>query len=72
MGNFQDAIDRAAELAGIEGEPVVLYPEEKRKKIWEYLVQAIAEGMEVFFRSMLEQRDSVTFHPDGFSVAGRR
>ena len=72
LGNFQDAIDRAAELAGIEGEPVVLYPEEKRKKIWEYLVQAIAEGMEVFFRSMLEQRDSVTFHPDGFSVAGRR
>lgn len=72
LGNFQDAIDRAAELAGIEGEPVVLYPEEKSKKIWEYLVQAIAEGMGVFFRSMLEQRDSLSIHPDGFSVAGRR
>ncbi len=54
LGNFQDALDRAAELAGIEGKPVILYPEEKRKKIWEYLVQGLAEAMGSMLRSTLE------------------
>jgi protease-4 len=72
LGSFEDAIDRAAELAGIEGEPVVLYPEKEGKKIWEYLVQGIAEGVEGLFRSFLEQRVSMSSHSDGFLVSGRR
>ena len=72
LGNFQDALDRAAELAGIEGKPVILYPEKKRKKIWEYLVQGLAEAMESLFRSILEQTGPTSFHPDGLSVSGRR
>jgi protease-4 len=72
LGNFQDALDRAAELAGIEGEPVILYPEERRKKIWEYLVQGLAEGIGDLFRAVLEQMGPMSFHPDGFSVSGRR
>jgi protease-4 len=72
LGSFEDAIDRAAELAGIEGEPVVLYPEKEGKKIWEYLVQGIVEGVEGLFRSFLEQRVSMSLHSDGFLVSGRR
>jgi protease IV len=72
LGNFQDALDRAAELAGIEGEPVILYPEKRRKKIWEYLVQGLAEGIGDLFRAVLEQMGPMSFHPDGFSVSGRR
>jgi protease-4 len=72
LGSFEDAIDRAAELAGIEGEPVVLYPEKEGKKIWEYLVQGIAEGVEGLFRSFLEQSVPVSLHSDGFFVSGRR
>jgi len=72
LGNFQDALDRAAELAGIEGEPVILYPEKKRKKIWEYLVQGLAEAMGSVFRSVFETRGAMSFYPEGFSVLGRR
>jgi len=72
LGNFQDALDRAAELAGIEGKPVIIYPEEKRKKIWEYLVQSIAEVMGSVLRSTFEQMGPMSFHPEVLSVSGRR
>ena len=72
LGNLQDALDRAAELAGIEGKPMILYPEKRRKKIWEYLVQGLAEAMESLFRSILEQMGPTSVHPDGLSVSGRR
>ncbi len=39
LGNLQDTIDRAAELSGIEGKPIVIYPEEKRPSIWEFVFQ---------------------------------
>jgi protease-4 len=72
LGNFQDALDRAAKLAGIEGKPVIIYPEEKRKKIWEYLVQSIAEVMGSVLRSTFEQMAPMSFHPEVLSVSGRR
>jgi len=65
-------LDRAAELAGIEGKPVIIYPEEKRKKIWEYLVQSIAEVMGSVLRSTFEQMAPMSFHPEVLSVSGRR
>jgi len=72
LGNFQDALDRAAELAGIEGKPVIIYPEEKRKKIWEYLIQSVAEVMGSVLRSPFEQMAPMSFHPEVLSVSGRR
>jgi len=55
LGNLQDALDRAAELAGIEGKPVILYPEEERKRILEYLIQALVKGFQDFLVRMFEQ-----------------
>ncbi len=72
LGSFEDALDRAAELAGIEGKPVIIYPEEKRKKIWEYLVQSIAEAMGSALRSTFEQMGPMSFQPEVLSVSGRR
>jgi len=72
LGSFEDALDRAAELAGIEGKPVIIYPEEKRKKIWEYLVQSIAEAMGSALRTTFEQMAPMGFHPEVLSVSGRR
>jgi protease-4 len=43
LGNFQDALDRAGELAGIKGKPVVIYPEEKKLRIWKLLLQNVSE-----------------------------
>ena len=53
LGNLQDAIDTAAQLAKIEGEPQVLYPEKKRPSIWDFLMG------EIFFslRSFIEDRN---------------
>jgi protease-4 len=39
MGNLQDAIKVAGELAGIEGEPKVVYPPKAKAGILEYLIQ---------------------------------
>jgi protease-4 len=55
LGNFQDALDRAAELAGIEGKPVILYPEEKRRRILEYLIPGLMEWFQDFLVRMVEQ-----------------
>ncbi len=66
LGNLEDALDRAAELAGIEGKPEILYPEKKRKKIWEYLIQGLAEAMATLLRSTIEPMGPMCFHPEGF------
>jgi len=39
LGNLQDAIDVAAKLAGIEGEPKVVYPPEDKSRFLDYLIQ---------------------------------
>lgn len=37
LGNFRDAVSAAAEMAGIEGEPDLVYPPEKKEFIFERL-----------------------------------
>ena len=39
LGNMQDAIDVAADLAGIQGEPKVVYPPGPKPKFLEYFVE---------------------------------
>jgi protease-4 len=39
LGNLQDAIKRAAEIAGIEGEPKVIYPAKEKPSILEFLLE---------------------------------
>jgi protease-4 len=39
LGNLQDAIAMAAKMAGIKGEPEVIYPEKKRFSLLELLLQ---------------------------------
>jgi protease-4 len=36
LGDLEEAINRAAELAGIEGEPVILQ-EKKKRRLWDFL-----------------------------------
>jgi protease-4 len=38
LGNLQDAIKTATQMSGIEGEPHIIYPKEKRPSIWEILL----------------------------------
>lgn len=39
LGNLQDAVDTAARMCGISGEPRVLYPEKQRPSIWEFFIE---------------------------------
>ena len=39
MGNLQDAVAEAGKLAGIKGEPEVLYPPEKKKLLTDWLME---------------------------------
>jgi len=44
MGNLQDAVAEAGKLAGIKGEPEVLYPPEKKKLLTDWLMEDVIGG----------------------------
>ncbi|HIC91475.1 MAG TPA: signal peptide peptidase SppA [Syntrophaceae bacterium] len=43
LGNLQDAITLASKLAGIKGEPQVIYSEKKRPSIWDFLLRTLLQ-----------------------------
>lgn len=45
IGNFQDAVDAAAKIAGIEGKPKLVYPPEKKKSLLAFLVEGTSERL---------------------------
>ena len=45
LGGFQDAIRVAAELAGIKGEPRVVYPAPDKEELLEYFIQETARAV---------------------------
>ena len=45
LGNLQDAIDIAAGLVGIEGEPQVVYPRKERRSILDFIFEEVAASV---------------------------
>jgi protease-4 len=45
LGNLKDAINAAAELAAIEGEPKVVYPDRERPSLLDYVLSLTAEKL---------------------------
>ena len=45
LGNLRDAISAAAKLAGIEGEPKIIYPEEEKRSVVDYLFDRVTEQL---------------------------
>lgn len=45
LGNFQDAVDLAAGMSGIEGEATLVYPKEKTLKLWDILFQSASKAL---------------------------
>ena len=43
LGNLKDAINAAAKMAAIEGEPRIVYPEKEKKSVFDYLFDRITE-----------------------------
>jgi protease-4 len=52
MGNFRDAVSAAAKMAGIEGEPQLVYPPEDKHFVWE---QVFANGARAAVRAGAEE-----------------
>jgi protease-4 len=45
LGNLKDAVDAAAKMAAIEGEPKIIYPEKEKKSVFDYLFDRITEKL---------------------------
>jgi protease IV len=46
LGNFQDAVDLAAEMSGIKkGEATLVYPKEKSLKLWDIIFQSASQAV---------------------------
>jgi protease IV len=45
LGNFQDAVNRAAELSGIKGEPTLVYPEKAGIRLWDLIFQSAGQSL---------------------------
>ena len=39
LGTLEDTIEQAAKLAGIRGEPEIIYPEKKKFSLWDLILQ---------------------------------
>ncbi len=53
LGNLEDAINAAAEMAGIEGEPKIILPEKKKRSVLEYLLGQIRENVVNYLQEYL-------------------
>jgi protease-4 len=45
LGNFRDAVDLAKKMAGIEGEPRLVYPTETRFRLWDLILQDATKAL---------------------------
>ncbi|MFP3870072.1 MAG: signal peptide peptidase SppA [Syntrophobacteria bacterium] len=45
LGNLKDAIDAAAEMAAIKGEPKVIYPDREKRSLVDYLLNRAADNL---------------------------
>ena len=45
LGNLRDAINAAAKLAKIEGEPKIVYPEKEKRSVVDYLFNRVIENL---------------------------
>ena len=53
LGNFQDAIETAKELAGIKGDVELVYPKKPKLEIWDFFLDRAAK----FLNEMIEGSD---------------
>lgn len=58
LGNLQDAIEAAAELAGLPGEPKVIYPAPEKRPLLDYFVEETASR---FVRGLRGQTTGLRF-----------
>jgi protease-4 len=56
LGNFQDAVDLAKEMSGIEGDVTLVYSRKAKGRLWQLLFEDAAEFLSRAVRSVLQAR----------------
>ncbi len=56
LGNFQDAVELAKQMAGIKGEVALVYPKKSRGKLWDLVFRNASEALYRSFRNILDTR----------------
>jgi protease-4 len=60
LGNFRDAVDLAKKMAGIEGEPRLVYPTETGHRLWDLILQnatkALSSALKDSIKPIIEYR----------------
>ena len=63
LGSLQDAITLAGEIAGIEGEPKVIYPKKKRPSIIDFIFEETSKQLVRMIEKLVHDRLSVYYLP---------
>ena len=60
LGNLKDAIDAAAKMAAIEGDPKIVYPEREKRSVLNYLLGRLRENLVI---QLQEYMGLIILHP---------
>lgn len=63
LGNFQDAIHLAKEMAEIRGEATLIYPDKPKARLWDYIFRDATEGI---IKAIKENMGGMGYRWNGF------
>jgi protease-4 len=64
LGNFQDALELAKKMTGVEGEVTLVYPKKKGSRLWDFVLRDASEALYSFLRKMPGMQ--IEYRWDGF------
>jgi len=63
LGNLEDTITLAAQMAGIEGEPKVIYPKKKKLSVLDFFFEEVAQALSRLIEKTLSEKLSLQYLP---------
>jgi len=64
LGNFQDALELAKKMTGVEGEVTLVYPRKKGSRLWDFVLRDASEALYSFLRKIPGMQ--IEYRWDGF------
>jgi protease IV len=64
LGNFQDALELAKKMTGVEGEVTLVYPKKKGSRLWDFVLRDASEALYSFLRKIPGMQ--IEYRWDGF------
>lgn len=64
LGNFQDALDLAKKMTGVEGEVTLVYPKKRGSRLWDFVLRDASEAFYSFLKKIPGMQ--IEYRWDGF------